>query len=822
MFRIQTKSRLITQICSVIVVLTTLQQSAMGQDSLSGNPILMLDEQIELNPPNMEWGGFDDISQPSTLANDIEFRDLGAPTGVSDIGIPKPQMIDPNRPLQQIAPITNGHLDQDLPQLPNQIHQEELPATASSAPPTTSQSPIGNIWWQQAVKQPFSNDHPVENVTIDSLLYAALSNSQQIQFISKDPLLRELDITEADAEFDPALFASSMYDDTVDPVGNDLTTLNDPFLQENIWSGEAGVRRKLRTGGELEVFQQLGFQNSNSRFFNPQDQGTSTLGLNFNQPLLRGGGQMFNRGQILLAQTSTELAWEEFSTELQDELQRVVDAYWELYFRRSVYLQIQRNVKRGEAVLRKVEGRAGLDSLPSQIARAKSEVQTRRTELANAFRDVRNAETEIRRLVSDPNWLQQQSVEMIPEEAPATETIMFPLKNIVYTAIENRPEIKAVAQRARLAAIQTDILTNELLPELTLLFSSYVSALEGDSGVERAFQQQFSSTPGFSVGLEFEVPYRNRAARSRHTRSRIQAAKIYHEIKQTTQNIISESQVAYNRVASAKETLVASEAAVAAARQDLNQNHKRWENFALLEGDLAQGQTPTLVLDQLLDSQQRLANAELTYSRSIRELKLSQIGIRRVTGTLLTVNNITAQKAFSGNQPILNLHTAGSEGQQPFMLDGNNAVPASYHSTQQPAQMQQVPQEGQWPPPQPFQNGIQPLAAAPTPLSPEQTPSVLPPIQFVEPYAESVPPQEFSTINKAPQISKNQFPEPPLSVVERDSPLTTVRPSLATTPTEPIAPTNPDSPNPEFNYDDFYNRVASEFEDPLQSPPKSR
>ena len=799
MSRIESKTRLIDRICFVVAVLLTLQQSGDCQDLFSGDPVLKLDKQFQLDPVDPNFGSFDDLAQPSTLQGKFEFSDLQ----------PQPSNSTPG------TPSTNPH-----------------------SLPLPSQTSIGNIWWNTAVRQPLSGDHPAEMVTVDSLLYAALRNSQQIQFISKDPLIREQEITEADAEFDPAIFASSIYDDIVEPVGNDLLTLNDPFLEDNIWSGEAGIRRKIRTGGEVEVFQQLGFQNSNSQFFNPQDQGTSTLGLNFNQPLLRGGGKLFNRGQILLAQTSTELAWEEFSTELQDELQRVVNAYWDLHFRRSVYLQIQRNVKRGEAILRKVEGRIGLDSLPSQVARAKSEVQTRRTDLANAFRDVRNAETEIRRLVSDPNWLQQQNVEMIPDEIPSTETIVSPVKNVVYTAIENRPEIKAVSQRARLAAIQTNILTNELLPELTFLFSSYVSALEGDSGVEQAFQQQFSSTPGFTVGLEFEVPYRNRAARSRHTRSRIQATRVLHEIRQTTQNVISEAQVAYNRVVSAVETLAAAELAVSAARLDLNQNHKRWENFALLEGDLTQGQTPTLVLDQLLDSQERLADAELTYSRAIRELKLAQIGLRRATGTLLTVNNITAEKGVYDNQPTLKLDSHGPEGQKPFLMDNVTAESPTGESPQfqqiapqqiAPQQMvpqQMVPQPFQQAPrfqqpqqgnllfSQPFENRGTSSLAAPLPPANGHPPQLLPPNQHAQLGQNTPTPLE--TAANPLRLEQQQFPtdlRQTRSVVEANAGFASAPRSTSTTPT---------SSQSGFSYSDFYNRIADQNGASAQLPTQAR
>jgi len=319
------------------------------------------------------------INSPAPQFAPLPNRSSVAPStpAHSEIALPRIQYIDPQLPLQTSTPI--GGVNNSSPQFsPTQLEQQSIqqqvplppqigpvaPApqgsfTTNITAPSTPQSSIGSLWWKTAVTEPLATDHATEQITVDSLLYAALQNSQQIQFISKEPLTREQEITTADAEFDPTAFASSVYEDTVDPVGNDLTTLSDPFLEENIWSGEAGIRRKTRSGGQVEVFQQLGFQNSNSQFFNPQDQGTSTLGLNFNQPLLSGGGKIFNRSQILLAQASTDLAWEEFSAQLQDELLNVVEAYWELYFRRAVFLQIQRNVKRGEAILRKVEGRTG-------------------------------------------------------------------------------------------------------------------------------------------------------------------------------------------------------------------------------------------------------------------------------------------------------------------------------------------------------------------------------------------------------------------------------------------------------------------------------
>ena len=120
----------------------------------------------------------------------------------------------------------------------------------------------------------------------------------------------------------------------------------------------------------------------------------------------------------MIAQISHDSSWAQYAAELQDELTEVVEAYWTLYFNRSSLIQRQYNVERGITILRKLEGRSGLDTLPSQIARARAAVESRRTELANARRDVKNTETEIRRLTGNRNNFQAVAPELLPMETP--------------------------------------------------------------------------------------------------------------------------------------------------------------------------------------------------------------------------------------------------------------------------------------------------------------------------------------------------------------------------------------------------------------------
>ena len=511
-------------------------------------------------------------------------------------------------------------------------------------------------WWNRLVTQPLHPDNQVQTVDSNQLVYLALENSPRLQAISRDPLIRDFEVIEADSAFDAVSFLQSQFADRSNPLGGALDATRDgsDTIENHQWTAEGGLRKRARTGATYELSQSLGFQNSNVAVFTPNNQGTAQIALNVTQPLARGRGRYINQSQILIAQSRGGAAWETFSADLQTEIEAVVSAYWRLYFDRSVFLQKKRNVERVAEILATLEGRANLDSLPSQITRARSSLQSRKTDLANALRDVRNSETELRRLIADRNWKANQFIELLPVEAPVESTIDISLDHVVTTSLEYRPEIRETLQRVKLAGIERNISVNDLLPELSLLLGTYVATLQDDGRFGRAFVDQFGETkPGYSVGLEFEMPIGNRFARTRLIQRELQLAKIKSLVDEAMQNVIAESQTALRRLTSAAETLQAANQAIEAANSDMKQNILRWENFALVEGDFSDGQTPTTVLDQLLDSQERLAASELVAAQSQLELKIAEVALQRAMGTLLIQKQINPRRVFESGSPMI-------------------------------------------------------------------------------------------------------------------------------------------------------------------------
>lgn len=66
----------------------------------------------------------------------------------------------------------------------------------------------------------------------------------------------------------------------------------------------------------------------------------------------------------------------------------------------------------------------------------------------------------------------------------------------------------------RASGVRMGVSKNEMLPKLDFIVSSYVAGLESNARFVDSFTNQFSEgCPGYTVGMEFEVPLGNRVLR---------------------------------------------------------------------------------------------------------------------------------------------------------------------------------------------------------------------------------------------------------------------------------------------------------------------
>ena len=497
--------------------------------------------------------------------------------------------------------------------------------------------PADGPWWQGDVQNQTRNVGSTLPITLESLLLSALNHSSQIRVYSDLPLIRETAVIEADASFDSAAFVESRWDDTNDPVGNTLTTGGADRYQNNQWAGSGGLRKRTRVGGKLEVTQRFGWQDTNSTFFKPNVQGTAKLALSYTQPLLRGHGLEYNESLIVLAQLDQTVAEDEFSRQLQAHLLEVARSYWGLYLERSILLQKRKAVSRAIEVMTKLESRVEIDAVASQIQRAEAEVATRQSELVRAEMAVENAEARIRALVNDPMFGDNESaIELIPMDHPINEQINFDLHTSLTTALQTRPEISQAINQIKAGSVRSEMSRNEMLPMLNLVTETYLSGLQGSGSVGDAFTDQFRvGGPSYSIGLQYEVPLENRAAKTRNERRQLELRQLRNQYETTVQTLSLEVEVAVRELDTSYNEMLAQKRAMTASQSQLDYLEKRWELLPGEQGNAA------LMLENLFTAQERLMRSEAAYTQTWVTYNLALINHRRATGELLQQHQIS-------------------------------------------------------------------------------------------------------------------------------------------------------------------------------------
>ncbi|MEL6107891.1 MAG: TolC family protein [Planctomycetota bacterium] len=500
------------------------------------------------------------------------------------------------------------------------------------------------MWWDEWVHQPLGFAEQTLSIDVSSLTSSALVHSPAVNSVLSEPQIRQTDVTIADADFDPTVFLEGRFVDTNDPVGNTLTTGdNSNRFRDETLSADAGVRRRIRNGGELELIQRGGFQENNSVFLQPNPQGTTRLELNYTQPLQRDSGRMVNRSRIMIAQLRAHQASSNARSSIEDHLLDVTRAYWTLYRVRATWLQQQKLVGSARQLHSLLQARSGFDAGQRQILRARAALARRQAGLTRAAAEIRDAQSRLRMLVGGHELIYASGSEWLTSERPLANPVEIDPRQSVIEALENRPDITAALQAIHEVTVRIGASKNQILPQLDLLLGAYVAGLDSRRDTWGAFVNQFSDgRPGFSLGMAYELPVGNRAARSQLNRSRWELFQATQDFRQVTETAITEVEIAARETSTAFNEMQQKKLSVDATEAEVAYLTQRAELLPEEEDSLV------LLTDNLLDAQERLAQEELELVNSQVSYALSWVLLRKATGVLLKMERMEILSASAG------------------------------------------------------------------------------------------------------------------------------------------------------------------------------
>lgn len=269
-------------------------------------------------------------------------------------------------------------------------------------------------------------------------------------------------------KYDPTFSGSTTLSHLTYPQSN-LTLSQTTALVDETHIYNQQITQGLATGGTI-TFRNYAYsqrENSPSDSLNPAF-GPYMLAM-IQQPLLQGNGVGLNTRSIRVAKNGVIMARETFRANLLNLISTILVQYWNLDTADAELKARQQALEIAQKFYSDTQREIGAGALPRvQLPRAEAEVASRRQDVILAQVAVRQQETTLKEQLvreMDPEIEAAPIVPLDSIQVPPQDDVP-PLRQLIATAMENRPDVKIARIGEEDAAINAIGTQNGLLPVL--------------------------------------------------------------------------------------------------------------------------------------------------------------------------------------------------------------------------------------------------------------------------------------------------------------------------------------------------------------------
>ncbi len=419
----------------------------------------------------------------------------------------------------------------------------------------------------------------------------------------------------------------------------------------------------------------------------------SNLGITYNQPLFRNFGVDNTRRQIKIQRKRLQQSDADFRRQTIDIISQVQRAYWDLVFALRNQQNQVANVNLSRENLRQVEVRIAVgNAAPLARAEVATELANREGELLVATQQVTTAENTLKTLLlreaTAPEWSQS----LVPTDTPVYSDEAINVEDAIKDAIDNRPELRRLRLQNEITTIDIDFFKNQTKPRIDLVSSFSLNGLSlgnlntnsstfpliagtdatsadvfllnrlnetraalnlppitnlpsvtlaGSSaflngGSFNALQNLFrSDAPNYTVGVTFEIPFRNTTARANLAGARIQQQQTAAQTRSQEQIVVADVRNSVQAVETARQRILTARRARDNAEIQLEGERRLYEV----------GRSTTFLLFQRENALTNARNAEI---RAETDYNKSLSDLQRATSTTFRTNNIDVESPMDG------------------------------------------------------------------------------------------------------------------------------------------------------------------------------
>jgi outer membrane protein len=493
---------------------------------------------------------------------------------------------------------------------------------------------------EQGTAMPASTTERVLELSLEDAIRLALQNNLDIERDRFNPLIAHTDVEQARAAFDPAIGLETSISQTkslptteivvgTDSAGNPVFVPRRPFSKD----GEVTplFKQQIITGGNYELRFVNTRQNISPTILTTgtrtlQDpRFESSLELTFIQPLLRDFGIAVNTAPIRRAQKAEEIAEERLLQTILDVVFRVQEVYWGLVFRIGDLAARRESQKLAEDFLAENKVRVELGTLaPIELVQAETQVKIREEDVIVAEAAVRDAEDTLQEVLNIPEMLGTWALRVRLIDKPAfTPVSALTVEEQVVQALKSRPDILESRLDIASRQIARDVARNQLLPRLDFEAQGALRAF--GAGADDALGT-LSDAEGYLwfLGLRFEYPLGNRAARNEFSKRSLELQQALVEQRRIILTIVREIRQAVRDIETSIKRVEVTRAATVLAQTQLEAEQ---EKFRL-------GLSTSF---RVLEFQTDLTDARSAETRALSDYNVDLAQLDQRTGTLRNV-----------------------------------------------------------------------------------------------------------------------------------------------------------------------------------------
>ena len=459
------------------------------------------------------------------------------------------------------------------------------------------------------------------------------------------------------SSYDPLLNLNGGVEHLTSPEAN-RQIYGVPSLQANTGAVNASYSQAFATGTSINFIFDNSRQTTNSPFFNLSPTLSSMFRFQIQQELLAGFGFGPNLRYLHIARNNKKISDIAFRDQVIATVTQIENIYWDLV---SAYEQTQVNEQSdsfAQQTLDNTRKQLQLQSVPAMdVMRAEAEVSKRDQDLTVARTSLQLQETLMKNAVTrslDNPVLEAMPVIPTDRVQPVAIQSAQPIQDLITEAQHNRPELTMSDIDLVNRQISRAAARNALLPALSAVAFYGGSGLAGPlnpvydtatlgpnisnvpTNFAGALQNAYNgSSPDYFVGLNLNIPIRNRVAKADQFRSELEYRQAELRLEQLKKQVRIE-------VRNAQFALDQTGARVEAARKarDLAQ---RTFDITKKEQELGAGS-----IYQTLSAQRDLSLAQLDLVSAMTTYAKAKVELDRATGTTLQHNGILIQDAITG------------------------------------------------------------------------------------------------------------------------------------------------------------------------------